>query len=88
MSIRTTVVLDEDVLERVRDRAREENVPFRNKLNDLLRDGLARKADKRRVPFVVKTYSLGTDLMPFPIRVSDIDALDDDKRWGPPNDLA
>ncbi|MCX6606431.1 MAG: hypothetical protein NTV52_22965 [Acidobacteria bacterium] len=84
MGIRTTVVLEEDVLERVRDQAREDNVPFRTKLNDLLRDGLARRANKTRVPFVVKTYSMGQFPLPFPIRVSDIDALEDDERWGKP----
>lgn len=84
MGLRTTVVLDADVLERVRDRAREDNMPFRTKLNDLLRDGLARRANKHRVPFVQKTYSLGTDSMLFPIRVSDIDAVEDNERSRPP----
>lgn len=84
MSIRTTVVLDEDVLERVRDQARQDDVPFRTKLNDLLRDGLARRANKPRVPFVLKTYSMGEFPLPFPIRISDIDALEDEERWGKP----
>ena len=84
MGIRITIMLEEDVLKRVRDRAREDNVPCRSKLNDLLRDKLARRANKPRESFIVKTYSLGTDSMPFPIRIFDIDALEDDERWGPP----
>ncbi len=42
MGITTRILLDEDVLDGVRKRAREESVPFRVKLNDLLRDGLAK----------------------------------------------
>jgi len=82
MSIRTTVVLDEDVLERVRERARDEDVPFRTKLNDLLRDGLAKQPAKSRAPFVIETFSMGEFSLHFPIRLSDIDALEDDGRWG------
>ena len=77
MSIRTTVVLDEDVLERVRERAREENVPFRVKLNDLLRDGLAREAGGKRVSTPRKTFSMGECRLPFPLRVSDLDAWEE-----------
>lgn len=77
MSIRTTVVLDEDVLERVRERAREEDVPFRVKLNDLLRDGLAREAGGKRVSIPRKTFSMGECRLPFPLRVSDLDAWEE-----------
>ena len=41
MSIRTTVSLDEDVLERVRDESRKRGSPFRDTLNELLRIGLS-----------------------------------------------
>jgi hypothetical protein len=37
MSIRTTVTLDEDVLERVKLESASRGTPFRNTLNDLLR---------------------------------------------------
>ncbi len=40
MSIRTTVALDEDVLERVKQESRTRGVPFRQTLNDVLRSGL------------------------------------------------
>jgi len=39
------------VLERVREKAREEGVPFREKLNDLLRAGLRQSQVPQRVPF-------------------------------------
>ena len=40
MSIRTTVTLDEDVLEHVKQQSRSRGRPFRETLNDLLRAGL------------------------------------------------
>ena len=40
MSIRTTVTLDEDVLERVRQESRTRGASFRDTLNDLLRSAL------------------------------------------------
>ena len=40
MSIRTTVTLDEDVLERLKERSRSKGIPFRQAINDVLRIGL------------------------------------------------
>jgi hypothetical protein len=40
MGIRTTVTLDEDVLERVRRESRSRGATFRDTLNDLLREAL------------------------------------------------
>ena len=41
MGIRTTVTLDEDVLNRVKDESRATGRSFRETLNELVRDGLA-----------------------------------------------
>jgi hypothetical protein len=46
MRIRTTVTLDEDVLERVKRQSRSRGVPFRDSLNDLLRIGLMQQEQK------------------------------------------
>ncbi len=40
MSIRTTVTLDEDVMERVKQQSRSRGTSFRETLNDVLRTGL------------------------------------------------
>ena len=40
MSIRTTVTLDDDVIERVKRESRSRGEPFRDTLNDLLRTAL------------------------------------------------
>jgi hypothetical protein len=41
MSVRTTVTLDEDVLERVKRESRSRGASFRDTLNDLLRRALS-----------------------------------------------
>ena len=46
MSIRTTVTLDDDVLERVRRESRSRGASFRDTLNDLLRAALLNHGDK------------------------------------------
>lgn len=46
MSIRTTVTLDEDVLERVQHESRVRGSSFRETLNDLLRLGLLSAAER------------------------------------------
>jgi hypothetical protein len=48
MGIRTTVTLDEDVLNRVKDESKATGRSFRETLNELVRDGLASKADLRQ----------------------------------------
>jgi len=48
MGIRTTVTLDEDVLNRVKDESKASGRSFRETLNELVRDGLASKADARQ----------------------------------------
>lgn len=40
MSIRTTVTLDEDVFERLKQESRSRGIPFRDTLNQILRVGL------------------------------------------------
>ena len=82
MGIRTTIVLDEDVLERVRERAREEHVPFRAKLNDLLRAGLRQAQAPSKVPFEIQTFDMGEISLPHPIRISELDAMEDEDRFG------
>jgi hypothetical protein len=46
MSIRTTVTLDRDVLERVRRESRSRGASFRETLNDLLRFALSAQRQK------------------------------------------
>ena len=60
MSIRTTVTLDEDVLERVRQESRSRGKPFRETLNDLLRLALmAQLEGPDRRSFRVDSSPLG-----------------------------
>ena len=60
MSIRTTVTLDEDVLERVKQESRSRGISFREMLNDLLRAALlASNIQAKRRGFRVKATHMG-----------------------------
>jgi hypothetical protein len=63
MSIRTTVTLDEDVLESARGFSRKRGIPFRQALNDLVRRGLrselAADAAQAKQPFRVEPQHMG-----------------------------
>lgn len=59
MGIRTTVTLDEDVLERVKQESRSRGRPFRQTLNDLLRQSLDRAKEPIRRNFKVVPFETG-----------------------------
>ncbi|HWC99622.1 MAG TPA: hypothetical protein VG456_22835 [Candidatus Sulfopaludibacter sp.] len=60
MSIRTTVTLDEDVLERVKAESRNRGASFRDTLNDLLRLALVTQSEApARKPFKVRGHHMG-----------------------------
>ena len=60
MSIRTTVTLDEELLERIRAESRKRGASFRDTLNDLLRLALAvQPAAGARRSFRVKAHHMG-----------------------------
>jgi hypothetical protein len=60
MSIRTTVVLDEDVLERLKEEARSRGVPFRQALNDVLRSSLLATRQSSQAHFRIEPKHMGT----------------------------
>ena len=59
MSIRTTVTLDEDVIERVKAESRSRGVSFRDTLNELVRKGLNAQVPAAKEPFRVKPFTRG-----------------------------
>jgi len=60
MSIRTTITLDEDVLERVKRESIARGKPFRQTLNELLRSALLKANDQRdRGGFRVEPTHMG-----------------------------
>ena len=60
MSVRTTVTLDEDVLERVKQESRSRGASFRDTLNDLLRAALlTNQSQTRRPKFKVRPMHMG-----------------------------
>ena len=60
MSIRTTVTLDEDVLERVKRESRSRGASFRETLNDLLRAALLNLETRpHRRTLKIKPFPMG-----------------------------
>ena len=59
MSIRTTVTLEYDVLERAKKFSQKRGIPFRQALNDLVRAGLASQAAPKRGPLKFEPKNLG-----------------------------
>ena len=55
--MRTTLTLDDDVAEKVKQLAEKRKLPFRRVLNDLLRRALAGQTQRARsAPFEVQTF--------------------------------
>ena len=61
--MRTTLTLDDDVAAKLKAEARRIGRPFREIVNEALRDGLASRHTARRQPFRVTARDLG-DLKP------------------------
>jgi hypothetical protein len=59
MGIRTTVTLDEDVLERVKLESRTRGASFRDTLNDLLRLALANQRQSFKRTLRIKPKDMG-----------------------------
>ena len=60
MSVRTTVTIDDDVLDRVKRESRSRGAPFRDTLNDLLRTALLNLETKpRRRALKIKPTHMG-----------------------------
>jgi hypothetical protein len=59
--MRTTVTLDPDTEQVVRERMEADGVSFKRALNDAIRDGARDKPARK--PFRTKTYSMGEPLV-------------------------
>ena len=57
--MRTTITLEEDVAERIREHMRASKQGFKETVNDLIRKGLSFSAPSTRRPFQVKARPLG-----------------------------
>jgi hypothetical protein len=59
MSVRTTVTLDDDIVDRVKRESRIRGASFRDTLNDLLRTALCAEKLPRRRTLKIKPVSMG-----------------------------
>jgi hypothetical protein len=58
--MRTTLTIEEDVAQQIRQRMAEKKLPLKRVVNDALRAGLSKTGKKERTPrFVVKPWPLG-----------------------------
>jgi hypothetical protein len=58
--MRTTLTLDEDIAAKLQSEARKSGKPFKQVVNETLREGFfARKTKKELAPFKVKARALG-----------------------------
>jgi hypothetical protein len=58
--VRTTLTLDEDVAARLKGEARKSGKPFKQVVNETLREGLARHPAKEKIPpFKVEARRMG-----------------------------
>ena len=57
--MRTTLTLDDDVADSLKEQARLEAKPFKQVVNDALRRGLSPEATKKRRPYRVVPFSSG-----------------------------
>ena len=63
MLVRTTLTLDDDVLKAARRRARDQDRPLKDVINEALRQGLA-LAETRRPPYRFKLKTVVGKLLP------------------------
>lgn len=59
MSIRTTVTLDEDVIERVKEVSKSTGASFKDALNNLLRSALVQPNDVPKRNLTIPTTNMG-----------------------------
>lgn len=59
MGVRTTVTLDDDVLQRLKQESRSRGVPFRQTLNDSLRKALLDSSPAKQREFLITPRSTG-----------------------------
>ena len=83
MSIRTTITLEEDVYERLQERAKTRGLTFKETVNEAIRSGL-RKEEQREIPsFRIKPLQMGVPLPGVNYDcAADLLALDDEEKFG------
>jgi hypothetical protein len=64
MLMRTTLTLDDDVLEAARRRAREQDRPLKDVINEALRQGLAMADERRTSAHTFRLKTVGGRLLP------------------------
>ena len=80
LGMRTTLTLDEDLASRLKDIAHERGIPFKQAVNETLRQGI--NGRKETVRFQQRTFSMGEPLVDITKAAQLADTFDDEKRVG------
>lgn len=76
--MRTTVDIDDDLLQRLRDEAHRTRVPFKALLNQVLRRGIETPA-RRKAPCRTPTFDMGEPARPIEKALALADALEEEE---------
>lgn len=61
MNVRTTIMLDKPILEKIRRQAREGRQTLRETIRNLLLAGMAKTQKKKNPPFSLPTFDMGRE---------------------------
>lgn len=76
--MRTTLTLEDDLATRLKELAHERGVPFKQVVNETIRDGLERV--EATEAYELPTFDMGVPLMDLTKAAQLADALDDERR--------
>lgn len=76
--MRTTLTLEDDLASRLKELAHERDVPFKQVVNETIRQGL--EGAEAREPYELPTFDMGVPLMDLTKAAQLADALDDERR--------
>lgn len=72
--MRTTLTIDNDIADSLKEQARLQNRPFKQVVNDALRRGLSQAAKEKRRPFRIKPLAGGFLPGIDPLKIKEINA--------------
>ena len=78
--MRTTLDIDEYLLQRLRAEAHTRGVPLKEMVNRVIQRGLSEHPVAERAPYRCPTFSMGAPLRPIDKALALADALEEDER--------
>lgn len=79
MNVRTTIMLEKPILERIREQARRHHQTLREAIRTLLLSGLASTQKEKPIPLQLPTFNLGQEKIDISNRVKLYEMWDEEK---------